>query len=277
MSRKVTYFNSSYASGIPTPDIIFGSNLNTWINLETSTITDDGAGNFINATDLTGNGNDLQGGSVGYRPSINATGLNSKRTITFDGVSEEAVISLLDEKYTFLHDGSDAFVMMLFKIIPANPDAKYPLINTCLQSDTEIGYALTFDDRSSLSRDERVFSIINNGSGVDRASDNRTSDNYLATQQWVAITDVIDSDNGTASDRSNLRLDNSSSVTNNVDTGTPSSSDASNFLKIGYEGSGGSRVYSNIELAELIIVDGAVTPTQLTQLQTYLNDFWGSY
>lgn len=269
---------SSGSGGIRNPLEILGSRLNTWINMEESTITDDGSGNLISASDLSGNNNNLNTEGIGTYPSINPTGLGGKRTITFDGISELALVNLADEKYTFLHNGSRSFVIVLCKILTSDPNEIYPIVNTCAVSNIEIGYSLSFDDRSSQGRDETMVSCINNGTGGVRASQNLTLDNFFPTQEWAAVLDVIHGNDATLSERSSLSLNNGLPEMNNTDNGSTVSSDAYSFLRIGWDRTAvGVKRYSHVELAEIIIGEGAVTSQEISELQTYLNDFWGEY
>lgn len=77
--RQITTAADVTMSAIAT---ILGSEPAWWIDGITSTITDAGGGVASSATDASGNGQDATFGS-GARPSIIASGLNSKRTLRF--------------------------------------------------------------------------------------------------------------------------------------------------------------------------------------------------
>ena len=133
--------------------------------------------------------------------------------------------------YKLLHDNTDSFVIMISKVNDANPNAVMRLLNTVVSINSDIGFALTYDDRSSIGRNNRIFA--NTSDGTSAVIRNISADSFFGTQQYNLLFSKNDPQNLTASQRNVLTTNNLLTSENNSLTGVTSTSISSYNLYIG--------------------------------------------
>ena len=268
---------SGFASPVLTPDQIFGSRLHTWINTDRSTITKDGSNNVSQIDDLTGNGRHFE--AIGATPGVNwpllvPGELNGKPVLRFDGVAESMrVDSKPQSEYKFLNDGTaEYYVVIVAKIAQQDPDNIEMFLNTGTISTSGNSFMIYVDDRLSQNRNQFLRNNVNRSVGSSWAIGNDSGNGYFLMQEWVAITIKIDPFAGVAAGRSTIRINNQNEIKNNISTSSFNTLDPAQKLTLAYEYALG--LYANIDVAEIIVIDDAVTPTEESALYNYLQDEW---
>lgn len=220
--------------------------------------------------DQSGNGNDSVNSTASEQPKIydSIAGVildNGKTAIEFDGVNDSLDVLSSTAIFKFLHDGTNSSIFILCNLI--SNDSNFALLNTNRRSSSNIGYAMQLDDRSSISRSMVLTSLISAGSGI-QASVNQSLNDFLTDSAQSLLIDLIDADNGTAADRSELYRDGGTAIKNNSLTGTVSTNNASFDLEIFKNLSG--------KLQELIIYSNDQSSNR-TGIETNINDFYSIY
>jgi hypothetical protein len=273
MSRRVTYFNSSFTS-ILTPDLIFGADLYDWwdyTDLATQSIA---GGGQINTITSKGTNAGVFASSGTSRPA-SIVGINGLNVADFDGVNDFMEVAASTGMYNFLHDGSLGTVILVNRINDADPNNAQVLINNNNLTTTEIGFSIIYDDRSSLSRSNLINNSITKGVTGQIVSSNITNNDTYLTQQYNFFINKLDADASPAADRSALSINGGSEIKNNVETNAPVLTNATNNLTIGRRASFNDFLLKG-QIPEIIILNSHPTPTQLTQLNAYYTNKYGS-
>jgi hypothetical protein len=108
----------------------------------------------------------------------------------------------------------------------------YALWTTYNLSTAQRGAALYWDDRSSISRNNRLVQASNNV--VNPISiDNISANDVCAANTWHYVTTLHDPGNATAALRSTIHVDGGSAIQNNVNTASTGSTAPSGVFRLG--------------------------------------------
>lgn len=134
-------------------------------------------------------------------PQVQATGLDQPTLITnvinghpiirYDGVDHRMTAGVAAD-WKFMNDGSDYTVFIVFKTTDANPDDFYVLISTTRTSGSDIGFYISYDDRSSRPVNNTVRHSITDGGAPTAVITNETPDNAFSTQTFGIFEIVYD-------------------------------------------------------------------------------------
>jgi hypothetical protein len=271
MSRRVTYYNSSYAS-ILNPSQIFGANLYDWwdfTDLATQSIAGGGA---INSITSKGTNAAVFSSSGTSRPE-SIVGINGLNVADFDGVNDFMQVATSTAMYNFLHNGSLGTVILINRIEDANSDNQQVILNNDAFSAANVGYGISFDDRSSVSRNKTILSRASNSSGGVSFL-NLSANGYYSEQQYNLLINKVDANASPVADRSAISTNGGSEIKNNVSTVAPSVANASFNMTIG-RNAGLTFAYLKGQIPEVIILTSHPTPTQITQLNNYYTNKYG--
>jgi hypothetical protein len=270
MSRRVTYFNSSFTS-ILTPDLIFGADLYDWwdyTDLATQSIA---GGGQINTITSKGTNAGVFASSGTSRPQ-SIVGVNGLNVADFDGVNDFMEVAASTGMYNFLHNGSLGTVIAITKVTYTTEELGGLIINNTIIASTNIGYGMRYDNRASLGFAKAIFNYIVRGVIGTFASQN--IENNFFDNQYNMIIDKVDADSSPVADRSVISKNFGSEIKNNVASALPSVDNASSNMTIG-RNSGLTSGYIKGQIPEIIILNSHPTPTQLTQLNAYLTNKYG--
>jgi hypothetical protein len=259
---------------VANPAQILGANLYDWFDFtDSATLTLTG----VRVDAITSKASARQFTSAGTdRPQIVANQINGLQVARFDGISEFMSVPASTALYNFLHNQANGgMVIIVNKITDANPDNSQIFIQNHNSMATNIGFGLSYDDRSVVPRNNTILNNVLRGASPASVS-NLTADNIYPTQVYNALLTIVDPNNGTASNRSKINVNFGADVQNNSNTTTPSNSNATNNLTIGKQSSTNAG-YIKGDMVEIIISQNQPTPTQLTQLQTYLTSKYGAF
>ena len=240
-----------------------GSTLWTFANTTTEAwLLPNDAGSITTASnalsqirDVKGNGRAFDGAS-GSRPTITANALNGKAAMTFNG-SQWLTSAGAVSAWKMLHDTSGSTIVAVWRAgANSSPNALMALLGTNAVSSANVGTYIAYDDRASVSRNDRVLAQVSGGGTTQSA--NQSGDGAHPGGTPVIITHISDPGNAVAANRSILRV-NGVSIQNNTSTSAPSSANPSLLLQVG---AGGNNTFPLLgEIYEIGIMPGASLAT----------------
>lgn len=274
-------YNFARTSGVDvvvlTPDTIFSTDLYDWWDFtDNTTLTL--SGSRIDAIDSKASGSTRQlTSSSSNRPQIVSNQVNGLQVANFDGVSEFMEVPSSTALYNFLHDQSNGgMVIVVSRVTDANPNAPYQILDNGGTATTTVGYLLQYDDRSSIPVNNVIRIRAARNVILTNTFTTISTDNIFETQQFNSLINIVDPNNGIASERSKLTVNFGVEEKTNVSTDAPSNANASFDLTLAKNGIGSSLFFKG-DIAEIIITTGQPTALQLTQTQTYLTNKYGTF
>ena len=264
MAKKFTYYGSK--KSILTPAEIFGANYyDDWDYGDAATVSLTGA--LIDGVTSKGLNGAVFSSTGVNRPSLVSADINGYDVASFNGSSNYAQVAASTGMYNFLHNTNGGVVISIFKC--ENTAAR--LIGNrggTAAPDTEPGVAVAITSASL------PVSLVTNASPTGRVSVN-VHTTAVNVSKYHLFVNALDNNNATAAQRNDIIFDNNSEK-NNVENAAPSANNA------GYNMTLGRRVRLNDQylqgsVARVIIIDTIPTPTQLTQLNTYLTATYGTF
>lgn len=222
-------------------------------------------------SDSSGGGYNLTQTSTA-RPLYQTNTLNGLPVVEFDGTDDYLAASTA-ANWKFLHDSTGSSLFIVLKAgTSADPNAAYAALGTHGGTTTDVGINVLYDDRSSLSRNDRILSLVNNGSGSFFVL-NVSSDDAFDANTYGVVSVVSDPANATLADRSSIYVNGGTAITNNSSSGSASTSNPSYALHVGSQGNGNSKLSGGI--AELVICDAVLSSTDREKVEGYLAHKWG--
>jgi hypothetical protein len=225
-------------------------------------------GSLINSVaSLTGSGRDFTS-SGGARPTLTADATLSKNVATFDGLASFMDIAASTSLYNFLHNAQGGCLIMVFSLNSIlNPDR---ILNNrgTIGTETAPGVQITHVNTTN-----KIRSTIFTGTSQTVAS--TESIQTIQANHYTSIVNSYNANNVSVVKRLEHFMNNVKGSDNE---------DNASFLNAnaGYNLTLGRRVrlndiYFGGKIARLIIANATPTPTQLTQLQAYLNNYYGTF
>lgn len=250
------------------------SNLKAWYDAsDTATITVSGS-SVTQWNDKSANAYNLSQATGTKQPQSGTTTLNSKNVITFDG--GDRLVASTASNWKFLHDGTKFLIGMVIKFsTSSDPNDLVSAGGTAAAFNTTlIGTNWNLEDRpaAGLNNASRTGSTRGVGGTAVCLNDNNGA---LTPNAAQLITHLTDLNNGTAADRWATFVGTGSALKDNTFTGTPSTSDPTYALNVGWSGDEGY-VGINGYYAELVIASGTdATEANRVELRDYLKTKWG--
>lgn len=211
--------------------------------------------------------------TAGLKPTTGATTLNSKNVIDFAG--DYLTSTVAASTWNFLHNGTKYRVYAVVKLgTISDPDAFYVVLGTSGGGASgNRGVVLSFDDRVSVPRNERLVHAVSRGTAGTFNTENISADGFCAPNTPLMAGVRADPSNATAASRSTLVLNDDTTASNNAATGSASASNATYTLQIGAGGNAVGPLTGYI--AELIIVSGEPDANEDDRFWGYLAHEWG--
>lgn len=182
--------------------------------------------------DQSGEYNHAENSTSDEQPQIVSNGSmlkeNGKAALDFDGVDDELTIPSSTSSFNYLHNGSNAALMVVGSVV--ENDANFGIVVNNGRTTSKTGYVLQIEDRSVVSASRRIKSFATKSVSGQSVFTNQTADNAIDNDTQFLIIDIIDGDNATASDRSELYIDGGSAIKNNTSTNAPTSADATDDM-----------------------------------------------
>ena len=222
--------------------------------------------------DKSGNGRHFSQGTGGTQPTLTPGGLNGRNVMSFNG-SQYLTSPAAASTWNFLHNTNGSSVFAVWKAGNiSDPNAALSFLGNNAGVSGNTGFYIIYDDRVSSSRNDRSLAQVSRGVSGAATSQNQTADGAHPANVPVIISHISDPGNGTAANRSFLRI-NRALIQNNVDTNAPSASDASFALQIG---ACGNNVLPHIGyIAEIVVLASVASDKVRQQIEGYLAWKWG--
>lgn len=253
--------------------------LKTWYDAsDTATISDAGGGAVSAWNDKSGNDRHLSQGTSARRPTTGVSTLNGLNVLNFAG-DDSLVDTGATSFWRFLHDGGVgndiAEVWMVFKPgTTANPNVYMVVGGTFNGTSGNLGAQLLYDDRSSLSRNDRLDALVLTGSGFTLSVGAGSANNLISANSFHMLEWIIDASNATTLDRNTFIVDEGTPSKTNTATAAAGAGDPPQGLVIGAETAASTANGLVGSVAEVLTFDGALTTDERTALRAYLTTKW---
>lgn len=222
--------------------------------------------------DKSGNGKTLSQSTSGARPALTLNALNGLPVVTFDG-TDDVLNAATASDWTFLHDSTGSTVISLIKAgTTSNPNAIYSFLGNNGGSSVNIGYGQWFDDRSSLSVNDRLSVLIANGTASFPSASN-LNDNVFTFNTPHIVSAISDPSNATAANRQFAYIDSGSALNSNTFTQAVSTSAPTYTLQLGSLGT--STLVFNGYIAEICVFNRRLPNADRLRVEGYLAWKWG--
>lgn len=251
---------SAGATPIPTSPVV---GYFTWLDAaDTATITKSGSA-VSQWTDKSANAFAFTQSTTAYKPDSGLDTQNGKNVLTM-GVNDRLVSTAAASTWKFLHYNTGT-VFVAFKQTVGGAAAAIMQNNGA--SSSGVGFYIWHQSPSRLDH------TITFGSSGNNVSVNLTASSSLNTN-FNYVTVIADPQNGTAANRSDIRIAQGSAIKNNTQTNSASSSNPTNTLSLGdYLEAAGLGI--NGTLGEVIIYDSILSSGDILLNQQYLSNKWG--
>ena len=228
---------------------------------------EDKSGNARHPTQATG----------GSRPTRKTAIRNGRDIVRFDGSNDLMEIASSAAAFKFLHGGSTGYSIFAVVGVRALNTRERILETGRWGSPTGdaagIGCSWNINTDGSFRYDA--------ASGGTNVIANASAGSLLSASSFYAMSNVGTVNSGTASLRSSMRVNGGSAITNNAQTGTPSTANARLNLRFGYgvgyngDGSVEYEEYADIDYGEIVIYDTALSDANRAVVEAYLLSKWG--
>lgn len=206
-------------------------------------------------------------GTAASQPTFSAAGgPNSRAALAFDG-GDYLASDLAASNWAFLH-GANSTTFVVWRTTSANPNTYFGVMSTCSSGAGQRGFALFYDDRSGLSRNDCLVYSANNGTA--NIVGLLTSSNAYPAATWNAL-EVVYSYNDAGNDLTLLRSGTSTATAES--TAAPSASAPQGTLEIGrLVTDTGSHLIGSI--TEVIAFNRTLNAGERSRLRRYLGSYY---
>lgn len=224
--------------------------------------------------DLSGNARNASQATSANKPTYRTSQINGLPVVRFDG-TDDFMTAGSAANWVFLHDAGGHTIYIVFEVAgdgaPTDPNALYSILDTCDILQANVGYALFYDDRVSIPRNNRLFTLAYRGTGGTFTYLLDSGDGYVSPQTAYTFSDryenAISGNDATGQKNADAEI--------GVETSSaPSSSNPTYTLQIGRRGGGTG--FGDVDIAELLLYDGRHSDAQRAQIRTYLRGKWAT-
>jgi hypothetical protein len=221
--------------------------------------------------DSSGNGYALAASGTS-RPQYKTNVFNSNPALLFNG--SQNLESSVANDWGFLHQTGGSSIVAVWQAgTTADPNVEYRFIGNCTNpASGQIGFAVRYDDRSSVSQNDNVSAFVANNSGF-RPAFNTAGNNTHPANAPVLFFNALDLGNATASERSEVRINGGAAIKNNTATGTASTANPTSPLRVGSQPDGATALVGYI--AELVVCNAILSTADRQLVEGYLAHKWG--
>jgi hypothetical protein len=208
-------------------------------------------------TDSSGGGYTLSA-SGSDRPTYKTSTINSLPVVEFNAT--HFLVASTASDWTFLHDSTGSSVFVVFRYTRG---ARMGLVFTQNFASALVGWGLVTDTN-------RAYNYIAKGGGAYVVLNNPTNANLnLAINTNHILGCVADPNNGTAANRSSLRLNGGTERTNNTQSNAISTSNPAVALTLGRSGQS-TTVGLEGWIAEVVICNAILSSSDRQKVEGYL-------
>jgi hypothetical protein len=226
--------------------------------------------------DKSGNGRHATQSTSGSRP-LRKTGIkNGLPVLRFDGSNDSMSIPSSAATFKFLHGGSTGY--SIFAVVGVRAiNTRERILETGRWGSPDgdgggIGCTWGIEPSGSV-----TFAAA----GGTTVIANSSASGLLSTPNFYALSNVGNVSSGTASVRSSMRVNGGAAITNNSQTGTPSTANSRLNLTFGFgvghngDGTIEYEQYADLDFCEIIIYNSALSDTDRSAVESYLMAKWG--
>ena len=212
-------------------------------------------------TDKSTNAYTFTQGTGTARPTSGVTTRNSKNVITFDG-GDNLYSTAAASTWAFLHSSTSTV------FIAAKNDLTTYGVIMGTNNDTGANRGISIGQNNLANGDISVYATSVSLVTVN----NVTASGLIGTATYYYTSIVGDISNGTAANRSIIKVKAGTDQKNNAATGTPSGSAPTYSLQIGAAGNNAGALTGAI--CEIIIYPSILNSTDITSVNSYLATKW---
>jgi hypothetical protein len=217
---------------------------------------------------------DFEQGTQASQPRIANLGVidrqNGKPAMIFDGSNDFMDVPSSTNRFNYLHNGTDCFMASVQRFgNVSDPNNAYSFLDNTGNSAASIGYSFFYDDRLTVTRNNAIVILTGNNVLSNIVLD------FIAPNTQTLLTQIIDANNATAANRNILYLNGGNETKNNTLTGTVSSANALNNMRLGRR-SGGTQFTFLGSLQEIVIWNVNRTSDK-SAIESNINAFYGIY
>ena len=246
-----------------------------WLDAADSSTVTTVSGNVSQWNDKSGNGRNASQSTSGNRPVYQSAAQNGLNAVRFTSASSQFMAAGTTSTWNFLHNGTSSSVFIVSKIRSTgeDPNTNHAVLDTGGASALETGWALIYDDRVSVSRNNAVVSNIRSGTSLGPAL--TVNQDVIIPGAYTILGTLLDADNATAADRLTIRLNGGTPFGGNTETTARSTGNSTHALQLGRIGFGGGSVYLTGDICEVLILNTHPTATNRQRIEGYLAHKWG--
>jgi hypothetical protein len=217
---------------------------------------------------------DFEQTTIANQPRIVNAGVidkvNGKTSIFFDGINYFMDVALSTATYSFLHKtGQKAVFVVTQQGTASNPNVAYAILNNNGLSLNSTGYAIFYDDRSSVPRNNAIVSQV----GINVVGN--VADNFFTPNQLNLITNLMDNSNATFSLRSSLYYNGGNLTQNNSSIQATQTGNASNNMRMGRISNGTTFTMLGY-MSEIVIYDSDQSNNRIN-IEKNINSYYKIY
>jgi hypothetical protein len=219
--------------------------------------------------DKSGNQRHFAQATGGNQPTLTPNGLNGLNVLSFNGSQWLTSVNTA-ATWNFLHNANGSSIFAVWKAGNiSNPNAIYGLMGNNAATSANIGAYIGYDDRASVPRNNGVLVQASGGGSTSLGA--ASADGLMPANTPVIFSHIADPGNGTAVNRSFVRVNKALSQAN-PSTAAPSASNASFALQIGALGNNTLPLVGYI--AEIIVLASIASARVRQQIDGYLAWRW---
>jgi hypothetical protein len=220
--------------------------------------------------DKSGNARNFTQGTGGTQPTLTPGALNGRNVLAFNGSQWLTSVNTV-ATWNFLHNTNGSSIFAVWKAGNiSDPNAIYGLMGSNAATSANIGAYIAYDDRASAPRNNTILVQVSGGGSTSVAA--ASADGLMPANTPVILSHIADPNNGTAANRSFVRVNKTLSQIN-ASPAAPSASNASFALQIAALGNNTLPLVGYI--AEIIVLASIASARVRQQIDGYLAWKWG--
>lgn len=240
-----------------------------WDASDLSTVTTV-SGKVSEWRDKSGNGYTVSQTTDANRPTLRENGWNGLPVFDF-AASWLNVASA--SSWIFMHSAPSTTVFLGQFGTVADPNNVYTIFGSNTGGSNQIGFALIWDDRASISRNNLILNWVTAGSGSSFIRVvNELTNNAAPPNTPIITTHLLNPTASPVANRSLLYVNGSSFARTNTDTGTASTANSTGTPQIGAVGNG-TLPFTGV-MAELLVFDRELPASEIEDVWGYLIWKW---
>lgn len=217
--------------------------------------------------DLSGNNYNATQATSANRPTFRTNQINGKPAVIFDGTNDTLSVPSSTSIFKFLHSTDSTVFIVARAGTTSDPAANMAFIHTSTGT-TNTGMFFRYLD--TLANNDRIQHGVHFSSSGNNVISNITANNTFTANVYHYLTLISKPTSSTASERSDIRIDNGSAIKLNAATNTASTANSTLNLTFG----GYSSSFLNGALCEVIIYDRVLSAGEIQQMHNYLKSKW---